>query len=198
MVIIIYFMIVTVYLLLSIVFTIFSLGFPYKTHLLIYPSCCLFIFLFLFFFAIFYFFILLPSFFQFQTLQKSRSKDDECFPIRSVRFLNHIIDSLFTGSSSLSSPVVALPSTLATLSLPHICISISAKRCSTSHCCWFSFTVIAAFSLSKQASLSRRLVISWSSKSCDMSRGDVRLPVRLPVTLLPGRGLSWILGAWPG
>lgn len=87
------------------------------------------------FLVIFHFFMLLPSFFQFQTLQKSRSKDDECFPIRSVRFLNHIIDSLFTGSSSLSSPVVALPSTLATLSLPHMCISISAKRCSTSHCC---------------------------------------------------------------
>lgn len=110
----------------------FSSGFPYKTHLLIYPSCFLFIFPFL---VILHFFMLLASFFQFQTLQKSRSKDDECFPIRSVRFLNHIIDSLFTGSSSLSSPVVALPSTLATLSLPHMCISISAKRCSTSHCC---------------------------------------------------------------
>lgn len=57
---------------------------------------------------------------------------------------------------------------------PQICISISAKRFSSSHCCWLSFTLIAAFSVSTVWRRSRSLLISDSRASCELRRGVVR------------------------
>lgn len=55
--------------------------------------------------------------------------------------------------------------------LPHICISISASRCSNSHCCWLNLTLIAAFSDSTVCSLSRSLLISVSRASWEPKSG---------------------------
>uniref|UniRef100_A0A182V1J8 Uncharacterized protein n=1 Tax=Anopheles merus TaxID=30066 RepID=A0A182V1J8_ANOME len=54
---------------------------------------------------------------------------------------------------------------------PQICISISASRCSTSHCCWASFALSVKFSDSTVCSRSRNRLISPSSASCDPSSG---------------------------
>uniref|UniRef100_A0A182JKL2 Uncharacterized protein n=1 Tax=Anopheles atroparvus TaxID=41427 RepID=A0A182JKL2_ANOAO len=54
---------------------------------------------------------------------------------------------------------------------PQICISISASRCSTSHCCWASFAFSVKFSDSTVCKRSRSRLISPSSASCEPSRG---------------------------
>lgn len=62
-----------------------------------------------------------------------------------------------------------------TLLPPHICISISASLCSTSHCCVFNFTFNVAFSVSNRMSRSRNRFISAIKASCDMDDFSSRM-----------------------
>lgn len=78
-----------------------------------------------------------------------------------------MILSRFLSNSSASFSSFRLDSDDA----PHICISISAKRCSKSHCCCDNFVFNVEFSASTVWSLSRSLRISSSSASCDPNSG---------------------------
>lgn len=54
---------------------------------------------------------------------------------------------------------------------PQICISISANRCSTSHCCCVSFVLNDIFSDSTVCRRERNRFISSSKASCEPSNG---------------------------
>lgn len=79
----------------------------------------------------------------------------------------YMILSRFLSNSSASFSSFRLDSDDA----PHICISISAKRCSKSHCCCDNFVFNVLFSASTVWSLSRSRRISSSSASCDPNSG---------------------------
>lgn len=76
-------------------------------------------------------------------------------------------DSLFRSSSALE----------AALEAPQICISISAKRCSTSHCCWESFKLRVAFSVSNVTRRSRRRRISWRRAASCVASSKAETPI---------------------
>ena len=79
-----------------------------------------------------------------------------------------MILSLFLSISSASfSWLILEPADEA----PHICISISAKRCSTSHCCCANLALSEKFSVSTVWSRLRRRFISPSSASWEPKSG---------------------------